>query len=281
MGTRSDVILVLPEGGLGNKTEALGVYQSLAAHYGPVDMFDLEPEQFSEFFAIDELHSYRKPLAMRNRHANLAMRMTYTFRSCTQSEVKDNERILKRMNVKSIPVEIPWDKIHPASLRSKKYDVVICNGGMNNATWMRKRYQKWNEVVSKLKTMGYSVACIGRKNEYIYDAVDLTEIGLIETINILNACKVFASNDSGFFHVACALNKPTVCVFTATNPYKNTDKIFHRSADIIVPNLSCFPCQGREDNLWVVVDRWNSCNDWKCTGIDSDIVVKQILRRLN
>ncbi len=62
------------------------------------------------------------------------------------------------------------------------------------------------------------------------------------------------SHDTGFLHIACAFNKPTVTIWGATTPALQFSALYPSNSDsprfdAIVPNLKCQPCakQGSND----------------------------------
>jgi heptosyltransferase-2 len=61
------------------------------------------------------------------------------------------------------------------------------------------------------------------------------------------------SHDTGFLHIACAFNKPTVTIWGATTPALQFSALYPTNSDsprfdAIVPNLKCQPCAKQGSN---------------------------------
>ena len=91
---------------------------------------------------------------------------------------------------------------------------------------------------------------------------------LAEFINLVAACELFLTNDSGAMHIASALGVPTVAIFgatddTATGPTGANARVVRQPVD-------CSPCLLRECPI-----------DHRCmTGVNSERVVKEALQLL-
>jgi len=157
-------------------------------------------------------------------------------------------------------------------LYREQFDVVLCNGGLNNIVWAKKKYQRWNEVAEILKAKGLTVACVGTADEYIQGCIDRTDIGVVPTMDIISQAKVLGSNDSGWAHFACAAGVRTVIAYTATNIVKNWNLYFHAMGWVVQPECEHFPCQAD----WHLGDRWTTCEDWKCTYYDPNRIAEYI-----
>jgi ADP-heptose:LPS heptosyltransferase len=57
---------------------------------------------------------------------------------------------------------------------------------------------------------------------------------------VIRRCVVFVSNDSGVFHVACAMRTPTVAIFGPTNPLPTGP--WQARAEVLRIGLPCSPC---------------------------------------
>jgi heptosyltransferase-2 len=57
---------------------------------------------------------------------------------------------------------------------------------------------------------------------------------------LIRSCVAFISNDSGIFHIACAMQTPTVVLFGPTNPLRTGP--WHAPAEIVRLGLPCSPC---------------------------------------
>ena len=70
------------------------------------------------------------------------------------------------------------------------------------------------------------------------------ETKLTEFIELVAACRVFFTNDSGAMHVASALGVPTVAVFGATDDV--TTGPTGANAKVVREHAECSPCLLRE-----------------------------------
>lgn len=198
------------------------------------------------------------------------------------NEVDFKNRIIDYEDAKRIMTEVlplKWKSIRGKKFtkRLPKFDLVVCNGSTNSIHWIRKRYQRWNEVIEKFPKK--KIACVGNPDEYIEGCVNMTHLSLAETFDLVSKCKVFSGNDSGLYHFANAIGIPNVVVFTATNTVKNYNKTFHRFAKLIKPTpAECpkHPCQ----HEWRLSDDWGTCTDWKCTHFNPTRIIKAIKEKL-
>ena len=157
------------------------------------------------------------------------------------------------------------------SCSASQYDVIIHDGynRYGSADWSIKSYPRYAEVALKLKEKGFSVCSVGLNGEYIENTEDKTGLDLFSTIGIINNSKIFLGNDSGFYHIANALNIKNVVIFTATSIAKNYDPRFHKFSTIIGrDDLDCRPCQAGRG--------WKTCNHWNCRDIDPEFIVNKV-----
>jgi hypothetical protein len=170
----------------------------------------------------------------------------------------------------------------PIKWTSKKktpaYDVVICNGSVPDfSTWIRKRYNRYNEVIEALIAAGYTVCSVGCTDEYVYPAVNQTEPNLLETIDIIAKAKLFIGNDTGLWHVANAIGKKNIGIFTCTDPERYYNHWFHAEAVVIVSDFECAEMfKGRMG----VGNYCERCDDWECTFFPPDKITEIALDRL-
>jgi heptosyltransferase-2 len=57
---------------------------------------------------------------------------------------------------------------------------------------------------------------------------------------LIRSCEAFVSNDSGVFHIACAVQTPTVVLFGPTHPQRTGP--WHAPAEVVRLGLPCSPC---------------------------------------
>ena len=96
-------------------------------------------------------------------------------------------------------------------------------------------------------------------------------MSLQETAALIDQCDLFLSNDSGLMHIAAALGKRQIAVFTATN-HKKSGPYYNSRARVITPQLKCYPCQGKQKV-------WDHCTDWTCRKVISEEVVYAEVRK--
>lgn len=68
--------------------------------------------------------------------------------------------------------------------------------------------------------------------------------GLIDVVDILAACRVAVSNDSGLMHIAAAVNVPTIAMYGATTPVYTPP--LQTQAKSFYLKLACSPCWQRQ-----------------------------------
>lgn len=176
----------------------------------------------------------------------------------------------------------------PASARSgfcpsddpgESFDVVFADGWnkrSNLTDWAAKSYPHWHQVADGLPSCT-TRASIGLPSEHVAGTIDRTGIGLGKSLGLIQRARVVVCNDTGFFHAACAMGKPTVAVFTFTDTAKNVDPVFHRTARIITTRLDCQPCQLRSPLYWV---RARATCGWACRNVHPGNIIDAILEAL-
>jgi ADP-heptose:LPS heptosyltransferase len=74
-----------------------------------------------------------------------------------------------------------------------------------------------------------------------------------ESASFVKQANYIVSHDTGFLHIACAFNKPTVTIWGATTPALQFSALYPTNSNIarydaIVPNLKCQPCAKQGSN---------------------------------
>ena len=74
-----------------------------------------------------------------------------------------------------------------------------------------------------------------------------------ESAIFVKQANYIVSHDTGFLHIACAFNKPTVTIWGATTPALQFSALYPANSesprfDAIVPNLNCQPCAKQGSN---------------------------------
>jgi hypothetical protein len=161
---------------------------------------------------------------------------------------------------------------------TRQYDVVLANGyNYKNVAdkWEAKSYPYYEEVAARLKEMGLSVCSVGAPHEYIEGTANETNLPLTETAGLVCRARLVISNDSGVYHLAAALQTPTIVLFTFTSVIKNHDPLFHRTATVLKKDLLC----QRDCHQ---VQRWKKeePENWFCREIPVEQVMKLAIDKL-
>ncbi len=196
-----------------------------------------------------------------------------------QSEVSLN--LSSVMGQGSYPNEFyDVSEFFPASTKKLPYyDVVIHNGRSkhNPEVWDVKLIHNFHHIAEYLMLKGMSVGVIGSKDEYRDIGCDETGRPIDETVGLIRNCGYFVSSDTGTYHIAAALRKPGMVLFTATSPVKNHDPIFHSTIEVAHSNLPCFPCQSKGNKHWMM-----KCEiGHKCRRLLSVELLKKIYEKAN
>jgi len=162
------------------------------------------------------------------------------------------------------------DYIHKES--NEKFDVVICDGynyGNTADMWHVKSYKRWPEIVAWAVAKGLSVCSVGHESQYVEGTVNKTSLNIHDTISLLNGCRMVLSNDTGIYHLASAMGKSGVVVFTFTNTTKNYDPVFHKSFKLMKrKDLDCMA--GCHAHRW-----WKNCKiNHACRDFDGKEIKK-------
>jgi hypothetical protein len=166
----------------------------------------------------------------------------------------------------------------PISYPVPAVDIVICDGYSKRASpeaWLVKSYPFWAKVVEALP--GRMIASVGLPGEEVPGTVNMTNIGLGPTLDLIRKCRLFVSNDTGLYHAAAAMQIPTIAIFTATDTVKNHDPVFHRTATILRRDLPCSPCQHTAHHYWITNRK--ACG-WACRYLQPADVAAAIEAKL-
>ncbi len=143
----------------------------------------------------------------------------------------------------------------------KPLNILVHAGCSQKKTWERKRWPHYPELAERLIQAGFNVYCCGTEDEIIQHphVTAYNSLPIQETAALIQQCELFVSNDSGLMHLAAALRKKQIAIFTATNPKKSAPS-YNPNSHSIMPPLTCFPCQGT-GGAW---HTWDTCTDWRC-----------------
>ena len=229
----------------------------------------IEKADFSQYIGVvstcwTERHIVNLPLKLLNKPTLLSM---------TRSEVDCYMDIARDLGAKE--KDLIWHGECSYNEVGNVADVVIHNGynPHGSANWKIKSYPHYEEVARLLSQSGLKVTSVGSKSEYIKGTYDCTELDLLDTLGVMNNCKVFLGNDSGLYHCANALSIPNVVIFTATSIKKNYNGKFHKYTTIVGrDDLECRPCQAGR--------KWKNCKTWDCQQIDPQVVYKVVMEKI-
>jgi hypothetical protein len=153
-------------------------------------------------------------------------------------------------------------------------NILFHAGCSQRKVWERKRWPHYPELAERLVPDGFSLYCCGAEDEII-DHPRVTaynSLPIQETASLIQQCELFVSNDSGLMHLAAALRKKQIAIFTATNPGKSAP-YYNPNSSVITPPITCFPCQGNETV-------WENCHDWRCCEAISVDAVYRLIKKV-
>ena len=153
------------------------------------------------------------------------------------------------------------------------FNILIHAGCAQRDYWARKKWHKYKTLTDMLLKNNFTVYCCGKQDEIIdHPAVTpFTGMSLTETAALINQCDLFLSNDSGLMHIAAALRKRQIAVFTATD-HRKSGPYYNPHARVIIPQVRCYPCQGNDK-------KWDTCTDWRCREAITEEVVYEEIRK--
>lgn len=285
--------------GIGNQVQMLPAINEIYKLYSKEYLFDIiNSEPHCSFFT--KYLFYNKP-NIRNIYSSIppsyicSNYITFPFTSTINlgglSLNKRNYPHFERMKVSEVQINLEainklsdiksdvynTEQYFPIinSERIKKYDIVMHNGyniNPNNPNlWKIKLYPNMSKL-AYLLNKEYSIACIGKGDEYISGCDNYTNLNIEESIEMIRNCKIFISNDTGTYHIAAALKKKGIAIFTATSHLKNYDNNFHKSITLVrKSNVDCSPCQIKGNGYWLGCN-----NNRRCCDINEEEIYKLV-----
>jgi ADP-heptose:LPS heptosyltransferase len=176
----------------------------------------------------------------------------------TNESDSEYERNMKILQLYDVEPEFKMDVIKEDS--EFEGQIVVHNGALEG--WERKLYPHFPALVKTL-TKKYKVTSIGSPNEYVEGTQDATGTSLRKTAGTIDNHRLYIGTDTGTYHLAAALKKNGIVLFTATDPNKNWDKTFHKTMRKLHHRAPCQPCQwGYHYSL-----EWNECKHYGCQNI--------------
>lgn len=132
--------------------------------------------------------------------------------------------------------------------------LIACMVGAEYGPSKQWPIEHFAELIGLLKSEGLNVCLLGSpKDVAIGEQIEARcqasvfnlcgETSLPDAVDILAACKVAVSNDSGLMHIAAAVDTPVVSMYGATTPVYTPP--LHAKAKFFYLNLQCSPCWQR------------------------------------
>ena len=167
----------------------------------------------------------------------------------------------------------PEINISDKDFRLKHFNVLFHAGCSPKKMWERKKWTHYMELIDLLIKDGIYIYCCGKEDEAIShpDVASFVDLPIQETIALINQCDLFVSNDSGLMHIAAALRKRQIAIFTATSKEKSAP-YYNSKCHVISPKIGCYPCQDKE--------LWNECTNWKCRDAISAASVYGLIKKV-
>jgi heptosyltransferase-2 len=136
----------------------------------------------------------------------------------------------------------------------KNVPLVACMVGAEYGPSKQWPIEHFSSLIHLLKQQGVNVCLLGSakdidvskqiellSNESVFNLCGKTS--LLDVVDILAACKVAVSNDSGLMHIAAAVDTPVVAMYGATTPIYTPP--LQVKAKVFYVKLECSPCWQR------------------------------------
>jgi ADP-heptose:LPS heptosyltransferase len=276
--------------GLGNMIQALPAIQALSESGHIVDMF-LSESAYGDMTEVvrgqpylrhiyentydneEELYdlcvvSFLSPHRVANARSYLKLTTPWKKRS----EYEQYCGVAQKLGARTFTP--PRLNRAPIDFKLTPVSIVIHAGCSKKKMWERKRWPHYHALIELLLKDGCNVYCCGKEDEGI-DHPGVTaylKLPLPHTIALIEQGNLFVSNDSGLMHIAAALRKKQVAIFTATSIRKNAPS-YNPYAHVIAPELPCAPCQGNDE-------AWTRCREWKCRDAVTVEKVHHLIKRV-
>ncbi len=117
-----------------------------------------------------------------------------------------------------------------------------CRGAQFSAYTKEWPFERWNEIVARLKDDGHAVVQIGTMHDPpIPGAMDLRgQTDLAQAAWLLQRAKLFLGLESGLMHVAAAVGAPSVIIYGGrTRPWETGYPWHWHAANISIPCAGC------------------------------------------
>lgn len=193
--------------------------------------------------------------------------LTHTFTSNKDKKIPSVCNYLRYINIQSDIALVKKQYFPELSVDQANQSKVLGNNAIANdvplvACMIGAEYgpsKQWPvehfaSLISMLKQQGVNVCLLGSAkdvqvgqqieslcNKSVFNLCGKTS--LLDVIDILAACNVAISNDSGLMHIAAAVDTPVVGIYGATTPSYTPP--LHTKAKSFYVKLACSPCWQR------------------------------------
>lgn len=284
------IAFCLGEGcGVGNFVQALPALQALHEGGYRVDLF-VSSFLYSDMTELVKGQPYIRSLNENNYESTTGMYDTCIVSFLSDHRVANARKYLKlksnwkkrseyeqycwaaeKLGIKGF--KPPVLNLSTRNFQLKSFNILIHAGCAQRDYWARKKWHKYTGLIDRLLKDNFTIYCCGKKDEIIDhpDVTAFTGMSLTETAALINQCDLFLSNDSGLMHIAAALRKRQIAIFTATDN-KKSGPYYNPHARVITPRLRCYPCQGNDK-------KWDACRDWTCREVITEEDVYEEIRK--
>lgn len=140
---------------------------------------------------------------------------------------------------------------------------------LHGTTWKTKEWPKnyWVDLAKLAATHGYRIKIGGGNHEEVQRAHQIAtaapNVDVMPYMNIVDMAKLLANAngvvavDTGFGHLAAALDVPTVSLYGATNPVYTG--ALGRNSVLMAADFACAPCLSRNCKYTKETEVWPGC----------------------
>jgi ADP-heptose:LPS heptosyltransferase len=185
---------------------------------------------------------------------------------------KDLDKLFGQMELKK-PVDLDFRQ-----LKEKSYFFIQLSSGNMKTPYKNWPAAYWKKFLGSLQSQWPEITLvfIGDKNEIEYSKEIVNSLSdpvinlvgktsLNEAAYLLQESQAYIGLDSGWMHLAAAMNLPTFTIFGASSNffvgYEQFDPLRHR---VLYSALDCWPCHAMIGNNISRVKRPMDCPDLKC-----------------
>lgn len=152
---------------------------------------------------------------------------------------------------------------------------IVIHSGLTN--WVGRQWFGFNEIAIALRKSGHKIVCVGSENELLVDCdLDLRgKTTIQELADVIEKSELFIGIDSFPFHVAQAVNAPSVVFFGSINPV--TRVVRENVTPITAKDLPCLGCHHRQLQPSIVTNKCETQN----LDCEKMVTVSHFLKEVN